>query len=132
MSSDRIFIEGLTVETVIGVYDWERSLRQQLVFDLCLATDIRAAAAADDLGKTLDYKAISDRVIAFSEASAHLLVETLAEQVAALIQQEFGVTWLSLKLSKPGALPRARSVAVYIERGAPIEAARDKPSGTPT
>ncbi|UTA47504.1 dihydroneopterin aldolase [Simiduia sp. 21SJ11W-1] len=117
MNSDRIYIEGLRTETVIGVYDWERSLRQELVFDVCLATDIRPAAKADDITQTLDYKKISDRIIAFTEATDHQLIETLAEQVASLIQAEFGVHWLSLKLSKPGALPRARNVAVYIERG---------------
>lgn len=114
--NDRIFIEGLQVETVIGVYDWERSLRQRLVFDITLATDIKPAAQKDDINQTLDYKTISDRVIAFSESKSHQLIETLAEQVAALILQEFNVHWLAVKLSKPGALPKANNVAVYIER----------------
>ncbi|AFU99135.1 dihydroneopterin aldolase [Simiduia agarivorans] len=115
--TDQIMIEGLWIETVIGVYDWERELRQRLLLDLTLTTDIRPAAASDDLGKTLDYKAITDRIIAFAEGSSHQLVETLAEQIAALVQKEFGVTRLTLKLSKPGALPRAQNVAVFIERG---------------
>ncbi|MBB3167064.1 dihydroneopterin aldolase [Simiduia aestuariiviva] len=119
MTSDRIVIEGLRAQTVIGVYDWERCLRQELVFDLCLATDIRPAAASDDIGLTLDYKTLSDRIIEFTESTDHQLIETLAEQVAALLQTEFRVRWLSLKLSKPGALPRASNVAVYIERGDP-------------
>ncbi|BFM13312.1 dihydroneopterin aldolase [Simiduia litorea] len=119
--NDRIFIEGLWVETVIGVYDWERCIKQRLLFDLVLATDIRPAAADDDIGKTLNYKTLSDRVIEFSESKSHQLIETLAEQVAELIQTEFKVSWLSLKLSKPGALPKATNVAVYIERGKPVE-----------
>lgn len=114
---DRIFIEGLKVETVIGVYDWERSIRQVLIFDIALATDIRPAAATDNINQTLNYKSLSDRVIEFSESQSHQLIETLAEQVAQLIQAEFNVSWLSIKLSKPGALPKANNVAVYIERG---------------
>lgn len=116
-NSDRIDIEGLRAQTVIGVYDWERRIRQELVFDLCLATDIRPAAASDDIGKTLDYKTLSDRVIDFTESTQHQLIETLAEQVAELVQREFGVRWLRLRVSKPGALPRARNVSVTIERG---------------
>lgn len=118
--TDQIHIEGLQLETVIGVYDWERTIRQALVLDLHLATDIKAAAASDDLSKTLDYKAISDRVIEFVEGTRHQLVETLAEQIAALVMTEFGVTGLTLKLSKPGALPRAHNVAVVIARGRPL------------
>lgn len=118
--TDQILIEGLQLETVIGVYDWERSIRQALRLDLRLATDIRPAAASDDLSQTLDYKAISDRIIDFVEGTQHQLVETLAEQIAQLVMAEFGVTGLRLKLSKPGALPRADNVAVCIARGCPL------------
>lgn len=115
--NDCITIEGLWLETVIGVFDWERSLRQRLLLDLTLYTAIQPAAERDDLSLTLDYKAISERIIAFAEGSSHQLIETLAEQIAALVQTEFGVSRLRLKLSKPGALPRATNVAVCIERG---------------
>ena len=115
---DRILIEGLEVETCIGVYDWERTIQQRLVFDLDIQTDIRAAAVSDDLANTLDYKALSDRVIEYVSATSFELIEALAENLAELLIDEFDLSWLVLKISKPGAVPQARNVALVIERGA--------------
>jgi dihydroneopterin aldolase len=114
---DRVLIEALAVETVIGVYDWERNIRQRLVIDLEMATDIRLAAADDDLAHTLDYAAISARIQTFAAASHFELVETFAERLAALLREEFGIPWLSMTLRKPGAVPEAAAVGVRIERG---------------
>ena len=115
--SDKVFIEGLEIETLIGIYDWERRIRQTLVFDIEMAFDNRIPAASDDIADTLDYKAVSKRVIAYVEASSFGLVETLAERVAALILDEFNVQHVKLKLSKPGAVRGAHAVGVCIERG---------------
>ena len=115
---DLVLIEALKVDTVIGVYDWERTLTQTLELDLALATDIRPAAADDDLTRTLDYAAISERIAAFGAASEFALVETFAERLAAILRDEFGIAWLRLTLRKPGAVPAARAVGVCIERGA--------------
>lgn len=114
---DRIFIRDLKVETVIGVLDWERSVKQLLLLDLDIEWDIRPAAADDNLALTLDYKALSDGVIAFIESTEYLLIETLAENVAQFILREFNVPWLRLALYKPGAIPAARTLGVQIERG---------------
>ncbi|MCS2609709.1 dihydroneopterin aldolase [Halomonas dongshanensis] len=114
---DHILIEGLRVDTVIGVYDWERTITQTLELDLTLATDIRPAAASDDLQLTLDYAAISARIQCFAEAHQFALVETFAERLAACLREEFAITWLRLRLRKPGAVPNARSVGLEIERG---------------
>ena len=114
---DIVFIRELRADTVIGVYDWERSIRQSVVLDLEMATDNRRAAATDSIDDALDYAAISARVLAFIEGSEFQLIETMAEQVAALILGEFGVPWLRLRLCKPGAVARARDVGVVIERG---------------
>ncbi|SHE54920.1 dihydroneopterin aldolase [Modicisalibacter ilicicola DSM 19980] len=114
---DRVLIEGLRVETVIGAYDWERSIRQRLVVDLEMATDIRPAAASDDLTRTLDYAAISTRIREFAEDSHFELVETFAERLAALLRHEFAIPWLRLTLRKPGAVAEAATVGVRIERG---------------
>ncbi|HPF73282.1 MAG: dihydroneopterin aldolase [Rhodanobacteraceae bacterium] len=114
--SDCVFIEGLVIETVIGIYDWERKIRQPLRFDIEMAFDNRAPAASDDIADTLDYKAVSKRLIAFVTASSFGLVETLAERCAALIIDEFGVARVDLKLSKPGAVRGADSVGVRIRR----------------
>jgi dihydroneopterin aldolase len=113
---DRVFIEALEIETVIGIYDWERKIRQPLLFDLEMEFDNRVPAASDAIVDTLDYKAVSKRLIAFVSASEFGLVETLAERCTELILAEFPVAALRLKLSKPGAVRGAKAVGVIIER----------------
>jgi dihydroneopterin aldolase len=113
---DHVFIEGLEIEAVIGIYDWERRIRQPLVFDLEMAFDNRVPAASDAIGDTLDYKAVSDRIVEYASQSQFGLVETLAERVAAIVLEEFGVRRVRLKLSKPSAIRNARAVGVMIER----------------
>ena len=114
---DLVYIRELRAETVIGVYDWERSIRQELVLDLEMAADNRRAASGDRVEDALDYAAVSQRLLAFIESSDFQLIETLAEQVAAIVMAEFAVPWLRLRLAKPGAVARARDVGVIIERG---------------
>ena len=113
---DIIFIEALRVETVIGVYDWERRIRQPVVIDLEMGTDVSRAAAADDVAQALDYKAVSKRVQRFVGESGFFLVETLTERIAALILDEFPVPWVRVKLNKVGALRGATGVGIVIER----------------
>jgi 7,8-dihydroneopterin aldolase/epimerase/oxygenase len=115
---DTVFIRELRVDTVIGVYDWEREVRQTLVLDLEMAWDNRPAAAGDDLARALDYAAVADRVSAYLGGSRFQLIETVAEEVATLVRAEFAVSWLRLRVCKPGAVPAARDVGVLIERGA--------------
>lgn len=114
---DIVYIRELEIQTVIGIYDWERQIRQTVSLDLDMATDIRAAAATEDIANTLDYKAVSKRLIAFIEGAEFLLIETMAERVAEIVLAEFPVTWLRLRLGKPGAVTGARDVGVIIERG---------------
>ncbi|KIP86364.1 MULTISPECIES: dihydroneopterin aldolase [unclassified Stenotrophomonas] len=113
---DKVFIEGLEIDALIGIYDWERRIRQTLVFDLEMGFDNRRPAATDDIEHTLNYKAVSNRLQEYVRASDFGLVETLAERCAEIVLQEFDVQWLRLKLSKPGAVRGARSVGVIIER----------------
>jgi dihydroneopterin aldolase len=114
---DIIFIRDLRIDTVIGIYAWERSIRQTVRLDLEMGTDIARAAATDRIEDTLNYKAVAKQVIAFVEQSDFQLVETLAERVAELIQREFQVPWLRLTLNKGGAVRGAQGVGVVIERG---------------
>lgn len=114
---DIIYITDLQVETVIGIYDWERRIRQTVSIDLEMATDIRRAAASDSIDDTLNYKAVAKRIIAFVEASEFQLVETLAERIAQIVLEEFHVPWLRLRLNKRGAVRHAQDVGVIIERG---------------
>jgi dihydroneopterin aldolase len=114
---DIVYIRDLRIDTIIGVYDWERQIKQTLSFDLEMATDIRLAAATDELKYTINYKAVSDRIIEFVEAFHPQLIETLAEEVARIIIAEFHVPWLRLQVSKAGAVRSAGDVGLVIERG---------------
>jgi len=117
MSSDLVFIEDLRIQTVIGIYDWEREITQTVSLDLKMAFDITAAGKSDAIVDTLDYKAVSKRLIQFVETSEFQLVEALAEHCARIVLEEFPVSWLRLKLSKPGAVRGSSAVGVIIERG---------------
>lgn len=116
MVKDRVFIEDLRVETVIGIFDWEREIKQAVSLDLEMAFDIRRAAETDAIADTLDYKAVAKRLIGFIETSEFQLVESLAERCAAIVLKEFPVDWLRLRLSKPGAVRGSSAVGVIIER----------------
>ena len=113
---DKVFIEGLEIEALIGIYDWERRIRQPLLFDLEMAFDNRKPAASDDVADTLNYKDVSKRLIEYVAQSDFGLVETLAERCAEIVLREFDVAHVRLKLSKPGAVRGAKAVGVIIER----------------
>jgi len=114
---DIVYIRDLRIDTIIGIYDWERQVKQTVSLDLEMATDIRPAAQTDDIQFALNYKEVSKRLIAYIETRNALLVESLAEEVATIILNEFNVPWLRLRLSKPGAVRGARDVGLIIERG---------------
>ena len=114
---DIVFLRDLRIDTVIGIYAWERRIRQTVSLDLEMGADIRKAAASDAITDTLNYKAVAKRVISFVQASQFQLVETLAERIAELVLTEFQVPWLRLRLNKTGAVRGARDVGVIIERG---------------
>jgi dihydroneopterin aldolase len=113
---DVVFLRGLRADAVIGVHAWERRIRQVLVIDLELAADVRRAASRDALEDALDYDAVARRVTALVEGSSFQLIESLAEAIVAVLQQEFGIAWLRLRLTKPGAVPNAEGVGIEIER----------------
>lgn len=114
---DIVYIRDLKIETVIGIFDWERRIRQTVSIDLEMATDIRKAAATDNIADALDYKAVAKRLITYVGESQFLLVETLSEKVAEIVMTEFNVPWLKLRLSKPGAVRGSQDVGIIIERG---------------
>ena len=115
---DIIFLGGLEIETIIGIYDWERETKQKIILDIEMAFDIKNAARSDDIEDTLDYKAVSKSVIAFVENSNFFLVEKLAEEITQLILNDFNVPWVKLTLNKKGAIRGASDVGIIIERGA--------------
>ncbi len=114
---DTIYLHGLTVDAVIGIWEWERKIRQKVVIDIDMDADIRKAAASDSVEDTLNYKLVAKRVIELAETSGFQLVETLAEGVADIVRNEFGVPWVRVKINKPGAIRGSRDVGVIIERG---------------
>ncbi|MCH7899170.1 MAG: dihydroneopterin aldolase [Proteobacteria bacterium] len=114
---DIIFLSEMKIDTVIGIWDWERKIRQTVVIDLEMAADIRKAAASDSVDDTLNYKLVAKRVQEFVGDSEFQLVETLAEKIAAIINDEFAVPWVRVRVNKPGAIRGARDVGVMIERG---------------
>ena len=114
---DTIHLHGLTVDAVIGIWEWERKIRQKVVIDIDMDADIRKAAASDSVEDTLNYKAVAKRVIELAETSGFQLVETLAEGVADIVRNEFDVPWVRVKINKPGAIRGSRDVGVIIERG---------------
>jgi len=113
---DKIFLTGLSIECIVGVWEWERQVKQTVVFDIEMAVDIRKAAASDHLDDTIDYKKVSKRLLSFVGESQFQLVETLTERVAEIIIREFGVPWVQVKLNKKGALRGSRDVGILIER----------------
>jgi dihydroneopterin aldolase len=114
---DIIFLGGLEIETIIGIYDWERVTKQTVILDIEMAFDIQKAAETDDIQYTLDYKTVSQRIVSFVEASQFLLVEKLISEIADIIRNEFNVPWVRITLNKKGAISVARDVGIIIERG---------------
>ena len=113
---DRVFIEGLVVFAQIGIYDWEQNIQQKIIFDLDMAWDSRKAAETDDVSFCLNYADVSQAIIKYTESKSFFLIERLANEVANMLQKEFGIKWLKLTLHKPDAIAQAKSVGIVIER----------------
>lgn len=114
---DKIFLSEMKVDTVIGIWEWERRIRQTVVIDLEMSADIAKAAASDDVKDTLNYKSVAKRIQQFVADSSFQLVETLAERIAEIIREEFDVQWVKVRVNKPGAIRGSKAVGVAIERG---------------
>ncbi|MBI0031843.1 MULTISPECIES: dihydroneopterin aldolase [Gilliamella] len=117
-NKDRVLIEGLTVLTTIGVYEWEKTIKQKLILDLEMSWDNQPAGESDDVTLCLDYFLVSQSITNFIQSTQFELIECVAERVAQLVIQTFSVQWLKVKVSKPGAIANASNVAVVIERSA--------------
>jgi 7,8-dihydroneopterin aldolase/epimerase/oxygenase len=115
---DKIFLSALSIECIVGIWEWERRVKQTVIVDLEMAADIRRAAASDAIDDTIDYKKVSKRVQAFVAESQFQLVETLTERIAQTVITEFGVNWVKVRLNKKGAIRGARDVGIEIERRA--------------
>lgn len=114
---DIIYLSELRIDTVIGVYDWERQTKQTIILDIQMGTDISKAAGSDAIEDTINYKAVAKRLFAFVGESEFELVETLAERITEILLNEFNIPWVRLQLNKQGALRGVRDVGIIIERG---------------
>lgn len=116
--NDKIFLTGLRTECIVGIWDWERKVKQTVVVDLEMSFDIRKAAASDNIKDTLDYKAVSKRLLDFIGNSQYQLVEALTENIARVVITEFSVPWVRVRLNKQGAIRNSRDVGISVERSA--------------
>ncbi len=114
---DTIFLRDLEVNATIGIFEWEKRIKQKVRIDLEMGTDIAKAAASDAIEDTLDYKSISKRIIQFVEDSRYELIETMIEKVSEILLSEFNIPWVKVTISKPGAVRGSRDVGITIERG---------------
>lgn len=114
---DKVFIKGLSIQTTIGFFEWEKQIKQTLVIDLTMGWDTAKAAKNDELAKTLDYADISEKIAIFANENPVDLLETLAERMASFLIASYNIPWLRLKIGKPGAVHNAKTVGVEIERG---------------
>lgn len=114
---DIIFLGNLEASATIGIYDWEREIKQTILLDIEMAFDIKKAAETDDIQYTLDYKTVSERVVSFVEQSEYFLVEKLIEEISTILLTEFDTPWVKITLNKKGAISRAKDVGIMIERG---------------
>jgi dihydroneopterin aldolase len=114
---DKIFLDKLKIDTIIGIWDWERKIRQTVIIDLEMSADIARAAATDSVEDTLNYKSVAKRLQEFVGESSFQLVETLAERIAGIVRDEFEVAWVKVTVHKPGAIRGSKDVGVEIERG---------------
>lgn len=114
---DTIFLRDLRIRTIVGIWEWERRMPQMVSIDLDMGTDIRRAAGSDQIGDTLNYKAVTGRIKTFVADSRFNLIETMAEQIAGIILDEFAVPWVRVSVHKPWAIRGSRDVGVVIERG---------------
>ena len=115
---DKIFLSSLSVECIVGIWEWERRVKQTVIIDIEMAADIRKAAASDRIDDTIDYKKVAKTLISFVGESEFHLVETLTERIAELIVTKFSVSWVKVRLNKQGAIRGARDVGIQIERRA--------------
>ena len=113
---DKIFLRQLKVDAVIGIWEWERRVKQTVSIDLEIGTDVKAAAAEDSMEKTLSYKDVAKRLLTFVGASEYQLIESLAEAVARVIIEEFEVPWVKVSVAKPEAIRGSQEVGITIER----------------
>jgi FolB domain-containing protein len=116
MNEDRIIIKDLLLRGIIGINDWEREKRQDILINITLSGDLRAAGESDKIADTINYRTLTKKIIQHVEEAARYTVEALAADIAKLCLSAEGVQRAQVRVEKPGALRFAKSVGVEIER----------------
>ena len=113
---DKIFIKNIEVETIIGIFEWEREVKQSVFIDIEIDLNLQKSGATDKISNSLDYKKISKRIINFTIGSKFKLIESLADKIAKIVLNEFNVKRVSVSVKKQGALRGSELVGVNIVR----------------
>lgn len=116
MAEDKIIIRDLLLRGIVGLNDWEREKQQDILLNVTLYLDTRAAGTSDDVGDSLNYRTLTKAVIEYVETSSHFLVEALAAAVARIAVVDYGAERVSVRVEKLGALRFSKAVGVEIER----------------
>ena len=114
---DRIFLSEMKIDTTVGIWEWEKRIKQQVIIDIEMSANIKKAAATDQIEDTLNYKAVAKSVRKLVEESSFQLVETMAEKISELVIGEHNVSWVKVRVNKPGAIRGSKGVGIIIERG---------------
>ena len=114
---DTIFIEGLAVDAILGIFPEERLNPQPVLFDIDFLVDTHAAASSEDIEQTVSYATVAEEISALAINGRYQLVETLAQACADLLLERFAVPWVRIKITKPNAVANASGVGVIVERG---------------
>ncbi|EAR09518.1 dihydroneopterin aldolase [Reinekea blandensis] len=114
--TDQVYLSGLSLSTLIGVYEFERHAPQELILDLTLDYDCRPAGESDNIERALDYDRLSRRIRAWAESQTFELIETFAERLCQLIHAEFGIQRMTCRINKPAAVADCGAVGIQINR----------------
>jgi len=114
--SDRILIKDLLIRGIIGIHDWEREKKQDILVNIVMEADCRPAGISDDFRDAIDYRAVTKKVLNLVEGSSFFLVEKLAEEIAGICLDDHRVQLARVRVEKPGAVRFSQSVGVEVER----------------
>ena len=113
---DIVYLHGIKLDTVIGVWEWERRIKQTLLVNIDLGTDTSAAGNSDALADTINYQAVAELVMEIGRENSYALVEALGEEITTRVLENFSVDWVKLQINKQGAVRGVRDVGIIIER----------------
>ncbi len=113
---DKVIVKQLELQTIIGLFPWEREVRQRVLVDIEMAVDVVKASQTDDLEFVVNYAEVCERVAALADEGKFKLLETFVERIAEMVLRDFDVSWIKVAVNKTDVIPQVGSVGVQIER----------------